>query len=306
MSQMRMRGAGGRFGRASSAARRAFACLVLTGLGTACFAAPNIPCGTYLLKGSVRDVRNRVISAETGLKVHIVNAKGDVLAEGSVSGASPEGNNFAVRVPVSTVASRRTAAVGDSVSCVFVQEDAASGGAVAVAEQPIRVAGANAVETRRFTLVDMVTLTKEGGGESVQIPKTYLESIQPILDGMNRGAYNAWGDYDEDGVSNYREYLAGTNPLDPTDSPKIRGFRVCADGVAEIKFESVGGHVYAFPATTSLTKPEWIAAKVRDQNGGAEQNSVVSEAAEDDSDETTVYVVPVQGDAARFFTLEAK
>ena len=278
--------------------------LLLLPLATA-EAAGNFPVGTYTVKGSVRDVANKVMDAESGVKVRAVNAQGTVLAEADVGKASASGTNFALMVPLSTKATDSTAAVGDELNVVFVNEKG-----VSVATQPIKARAANAVDALNFTYLDMTTVTSVDGAKSVQIPTEYLDGMQAYLDGLPAAEgggkkYDPWGDYDGDGFSNYNEYLAGTNPFDASDALRVKRFAPGGAG-HQITFEYVGGHLYGVAATPSLVKPSWATAKVKQTADGEEQNEILPPATNGEPGETTIYVVPTEGAKQGFFKLEAR
>lgn len=286
------------------ALRSSLLALLLLPLATA-EAAGNFPVGTYTVKGSLRDVANKVMDAETDVKVRAVNARGTVLAECAVSAPTAEGNNFALMVPLSTTATDSTAAVGDELNIVFVNEKG-----VSVAAQPIKARAANAVDGVSFTYLDMTTVTSKDGSKSVQIPTVYLDEMQAYLDGLPQEEgggkkYDPWGDYDGDGFSNYNEYLAGTSPFDASDVLRIRMFEPGADG-HRVTFEYVGGHLYGVAATPDLVKPTWAATKIKQAIDGQEQSAVLPSSVSDDIGETMIYVVPAQDEKSGFFKLEAR
>ena len=266
-------------------------------------AALNLPTGTYIVKGTVKDEVNQVVSVERGVKIRAVNARGTVLAESDVGALSASGANFALTVPLSTAATDATAAVGDELNAVFINEKG-----VSVATQPIRVRAANAIDDVNFSFLDMTTVTSEDGSKSVRIPTKYLDEIQAYLDIEYGGRkYDPWADYDGDGQSNYAEFLAETNPFDASDVLRIRKFESGAEG-HRITFEYVGRHLYGIAATPSLVSPRWSAAKVKSSRSGEEKTAVQPSAANGDIGETTVYVVPAEGgfEKSGFFRLEPK
>ena len=278
-------------------------CLMSTVLCLASFAAMNLPTGTYIVKGIVKDEVNRVVSVESGVKIRAVNAKGTVLAESDVGALSASGANFALTVPLTTTATDSTAAVGDELNTVFINEKG-----VSVATQPIKVRAANAIDDVNFAVLDMMTVTSADGSKSVQIPTVYLDEIQAYLDIEYGGKkYDPWGDYDGDGFSNYDEYLAETNPFDASDALRIRKFEPSADG-HRITFEYVGRHLYGIAATPTLVSPKWASAKVKASPSDEGQMAVQPSTANGDIGETTVYVVPAEGgfEKGGFFKMEPK
>ena len=66
------------------------------------------------------------------------------------------------------------------------------------------------------------------------------------------------GDADGDGVTNYAEYLAGTNPRDPGDFLRIVNFSPTPDGTsASLAWTSVPNRFYRLQDTTDLAGAAW-------------------------------------------------
>lgn len=70
---------------------------------------------------------------------------------------------------------------------------------------------------------------------------------------------NTEADPDSDGLSNFEEYLAGTNPLDANSLLNITGLKQSADGI-EVTWQSEAGKVYAVQMSLSLDGPFWPVA----------------------------------------------
>ena len=262
-------------------------------------AAPNAPLGTYIVSGAVKDGDNRALTADSGMIVRAVGASGKVVAETTVRTANATGRNFLLEVPVSARATDGAAVVGDELNLVFVKA-----GETLMAAEKVRVTGVAEANTSDYQFLPMTEFTKnDGSGETVRIPKEYIETVEFWLDGK---PYDPWGDEDGDGQSNYQEYLAETSPFDASDVLKVRKFEPGGAG-HRITFEYVGGHVYGVAATPSLVKPSWATAKVKQTAEDAAGDRVMppSDVA-NGVGETTIYVVPTEGAKQEFFKLEAR
>lgn len=273
---------------------------VLAAAGVA--AAANFPTGTHLVKGTLKDWQNKVLSASAEVTVQAVDTNGTVIASAKVADPNEDGYNFLLQIPLSSAATGSTAAVGDTLNCVLVRKSGLS-----LAVEPIVVGEANTVSTLRFALVDMKSYASEDGETTVNVPSEYVDGIAPWMEFNGIGGdYDPFADYDGDGASNYAEYLAGTNPFDASDKLAITGYDAARDDLHEIRFEYVGGHVYGVATTFSLVNPEWAAQPARKSESDAEHEQVMPSADEEDVGETAVYVVPAEGATSQFFRVEAK
>ena len=263
-------------------------------------AAANFPVGTHLVKGTLKDWQNKVLISSAAVTIQAVATNGTVIASTKVADPSADGFNFLLQIPLSTTATDSTAAVGDTLNCVLVQESGLS-----LAVNPLVVGEANAVSTVSLAFVN--TRNYEKGGTTATVPQEYIDAIAVWMDAYGIvGDYDPFADYDEDGASNYAEYLAGTNPFDDTDKLAITAYATPHNALHAISFEYVGGHLYGVATTLSLTNPEWATQPVRKSETDAEREQVMPSADEEDVGLATIYVVPAEGATSQFFRLEAK
>ena len=168
-------------------------------------AAANFPVGTHLVKGTLKDWQNKVLTSTDAVTVQAVATNGTVIASTKVANPTADGYNFLLQVPLSTVATDSTAAVGDTLNFVLVQESGLS-----LAASPITVGEADSVSSVVLALVDMRSYTKDG--TTVNIAGDYINVIGSWLEAYAEeygieGGYDPFADYDKDGASNYEEYL---------------------------------------------------------------------------------------------------
>ena len=263
-------------------------------------AAANFPVGTHLIKGTLTDWQNKVLTSSAAVTIQAVATNGTVIASTKVADPTADGYNFLLEIPLSSKATDFTAAVGDRLNCVLIQESGLS-----IAATPIPVGDANAVSNICFELVNTKSYTKDG--TTVNVPEEYIEAIAIWMEAYGReGDYDPFDDYDNDGKSNYAEYCAGTNPFDDTDKLAITAYAAPQSAPHAISFEYVGGHVYGVATTRTLTNPQWATQPVRKDETDVEHEQVMPSADEDDVGMATIYVVPAEGATSQFFKLEAK
>ena len=263
-------------------------------------AAVNFPVGTHLIKGTLKDWQNKVLTSSAAVTIQAVSTNGTVIASTKVADPSADGYNFLLQIPLSSKATESTAAVGDKLNCVLVQESGLS-----LAVEQLDVGDANTVSNVCLAFVNMKDYTKDG--TTVKVAQEYVDTIAVWMEVLGyEGDYDPFADYDNDGVSNYGEYCAGTNPFDASDKLAITAYTAPQSAPHAISFEYVGGHVYGVATTLSLTNPKWAAQPVKKSETDAEQAQVMPSADEEDVGMTTIYVVPAEGATSQFFKLDAK
>ena len=274
--------------------------LLLLSLAATNAAAVNFPVGTHLIKGTLKDWQNKVLTSSAAVTVQAVSTNGSVIASTKVADPTADGCNFLLQIPLSSKATESTAAVGDKLNCVLIQ-----GAGLSLAAEQLNVGDANTVSNVCLAFVNMKSYTKDG--ETVSVPMEYIDAIAPWMEAYEiEGDYDPFADYDHDGASNYAEYRAGTNPFDPTDKLAITSYAAPQNAPHALSFEYVGGHLYGVATTRSLTNPEWTTQPDKNSETDAEQAQVMPSADDEDVGMTTIYVVPAEGATSQFFKLEAK
>lgn len=265
-------------------------------------AAANFPVGTHLYKGTLKDWKNKLLSSSAAVTIQAVSTNGTIIASTKVADPTVDGSNFLLQVPLSSAATASTVAVGDTLNCVVVQESGLS-----LAANPLIVGEADTVSSLSLVFVNTKSFTQEVTGTTVEVPQEYVDTIAAWMEAYSiDGEYDPFDDYDSDGVTNYDEYRAGTNPFDATDKLAITAYSASNDALHAISFEYVGGHVYGVTTTPSLTNPQWATQLVKKTKAGAEHTQVVPSFNDDEVGVTTIYVVPAEGATSQFFKLEAK
>jgi len=266
-------------------------------------AAVNFLVGTHIVKGTLKDWRNKVLTSSAAVTVQAVSTNGSVIASTVVADPTDDGYNFLLEIPLSTKATDSTAAVGDELNCVLIQDSGLS-----LAVEPIVVGEADTVSSASLAFVHTQDYTSADDPDTtVHVPAEYIDTIAPWMEAYEiEGEYDPFADYDHDGASNYNEYRAGTNPFDSSDKLLITAYAASRNAPHAISFEYAGGHIYGVATTLSLTNPQWATQPVRNSETGAEHDQVMPSADEEDVGLATIYVVPAEGAASQFFRVETK
>lgn len=265
-------------------------------------AAPLMPFGTYLVKCAFKGDYNTVVrDLGTTATVKAQRSDGTVIAKSDIGGSDEEGYNFVLKIPVASASTEKACMVGETLDAVFEAE-----GETLEVPQALVVKSPTSVGVVTIYWNDVKEYINPSDGTVVEIPTDYIGEAQVYLEdeGM-AGEYDPWGDYDGDGASNYAEFLAGTNPFDATDYLRIRGF-AAKEGRFALKFEHVGGHVYAVSSSNALANPEWAKRRVRKTSQGDELDQLQVGGVDGDPGETEIYITPAAGATSEFFRLEAK
>lgn len=265
----------------------------------------NFPLGTYVYRGSVMNYRHEVYSSGNGLTVEAVATNGTVLASCRVTDPVSSGVNYVLEVPVSSQASAKSAAIGDELTCV-VRSD---GGQTSVSTKAMPpVAAANAITNMNLMGSSSTAFPYGPEGGSVLVSDDYLAGLAPWMQAYGKDAYDPAADWDGDGASNYSEYLAGTNPFDPSDRLRILDYKVPVNAPQLLTFEYAGGHLYAIDSSPSLTNKAWKATSFRtDPAAKSGQTTVWFGGSEDvDVGTATIYLAPAADSPSMFYTIRAE
>ena len=267
----------------------------------------NFPLGTYVYRGSVMNYKHEVCSSADRLTVQAVATNGTVLASCRVTDpVATSGVNFALEVPVATAASARSAAIGDELRCVVLSD--AGQTSVSTLAMP-KVVAANAITNLNVMSASSTAFSKEGeGGGTVLVSDDYISGLEPWMRRYGKSTYDPFEDWDGDGISNYNEYKAGTNPFDPSDCLRITAFTVGYAAPTLLSFEYAGGHLYTLDATPSLTNETWMAAAFRVESPEASQQKTLSVPGNEYEDVgvTTLYLSPAADSPSMFYTIRAE
>ena len=183
---------------------------VFAAMNVASFAmAANFPVGTHLVKGTLKDWRNKVLTSSAAVTIQAVNTNGSVIASTTVADPTADGYNFLLQIPLSTTATDSTAAVDDTLNCVLVQDSGLS-----LAVDPIPVGHADTVSTVSLAFVNMKSYTStddKGNETTVSVPAEYVDTIAPWMEAKElEGDYKV---YPGHGETTTLEYERNNNPF---------------------------------------------------------------------------------------------
>ena len=248
--------------------------------------------------GRIVDYTHAAYDGDASVEIRLKSADGTLLAKTTTATSGSTIYNYVLYVPVATEQASRYACVGDKVTFEFVDPKGdVYTGLVASADAVIGNPGA-------VKRLDVVLATDEDGDG---IADEYLEDVEYLMwKAGKEGPYDPKDDSDGDGVSNYNEYLAGTNPYDATDRFTIQQMAIESgkDGYVAIRIPVKEGRAYSILHASSLAGAVWEKALFTEDADAAPSKTFITTGATETGYRTIF--VKKSDDAQHFYKVQVE
>ena len=203
--------------------------------------------------GRIVDYAHIAYRDDLTVEIRVKAQDGTLLAKTTTRTLGQTAYNYAVWIPLASQLIAGHVQVGDTVVFEFVDpEGRVYSGLVPVADAKI----GNPGERSRVDVILASDANHDG------IADEYVETLEYMMWLKGIEKFEPGADYDQDGQSNYQEYVSGTNPFDGTDKFSVREMAIenGFDDYVAIKVLVNQGRDYTIETTAHLEPElvEWV------------------------------------------------
>lgn len=241
----------------------------------------------FLYTGRIRDFNGMGLDVSAGGKAVIRAYKeGVLLAVSPIVTSETSVNNYCLRIPMGTVAGKETAQVGDTLT-FEVDDGAFRYDLKEVKFEPVGNPG-------RVSGINFVAAEDAYANGVADEYEAAIEDLLPADHPFYGKPFDPKADYDGDGVSNFDEYLAGTDPLTGGDRlaivrlDPVKGI----DALLRADFVTAPGRVYALrgaETVDALSEAKGDEPFLREPKAETPQHTLYHETEE--STQRTIYLL---------------
>jgi len=195
----------------------------------------------FTFYGRIVNYAHIAYGKDTSVEVRLKDANGKLIAKTTTATGGETAYNYVLDVPLSSKTVAGHAHAGDTMTFEFVDPvGKIYYGLVASGDAVIGLSG----EKRNVDVILATDADGNGIADEYEQALVYMMAVKGIEE------YQPLADWDGDGMNNYQEYIAGTNPLDATDYLKITEMAAAAgyDDYLAITFLAAEGRTYMFDA----------------------------------------------------------
>ena len=208
----------------------------------------------YTIAGRVVNFDGIAFDADDQITLYVRNTAGAVLAKTSVfDPGSPTAWNYRIEVPMASSTADGYAVLGDALLLSVVDAKGT------VYEGFLQ--GDDAIARPGGTVHLQLMLAEDSNRNGIADLYEKSKEYDMFLAGIEDEAFDPAKDYDGDGIVNYQEYLAGTDPFDRKDYFRISGVTSLAattgskeipNDIIALTFEANAGRTYIVNEAAAL------------------------------------------------------
>lgn len=249
---------------------------------------PVIPLPPFTVYGEVGDWNGRPFGSNDVATV-VAKVGGVEMDRCSIIGGVYPSLNYRVKIPVATGPLTGYATIGDNID-LEVYHDGMLHSVITGSQSPVVGKPAGVIQ------YNMLIGTDADGDE---LPDEYEALFEGFWDSANGpfslSCISPGDDFDGDGVSNWKEFIAGTIPVYSDDYLKIEEFRWTGNGQFALSFVAASDRSYGLPATADLVHSNWV-----DSTFAASETELPNRTYHyaPSADYTTLYLLPSTNAAA--------
>ncbi len=278
--------------------------------GAAALAGPSVSLPPFTITGRIVNFDRQSVSevASGDAEIRAYKSDGTLVARSLIATETNFTENYRLVVPLASASNACAACVGEKLSFQVQQHD------VVYSAQDIFAVDASVTPGGVARMDVVAAADSDGDGVAdeyarlVEEQMEYYRLTEPDRYGSLPDAYDRNADWDGDGVSNFSEYVAGTNPFDEKDAFRVLSFRQAAGGKWELKFFAHSNRAYTVDRAKALADANspFERGPVSDGDASAAAQEVVHVPAAD-TGVKTVFVVPdAEGAPSQFFRVNVQ
>lgn len=277
---------------------------------SAALAEPSVSLPPFTITGRVVNYdRQSVSEVNAGnAEIRAYKSDGTLVARSRIATDKDFTENYRLVVPLASASNACAACVGEKLSFQVQQQN------VVYSAQDLFAVDASVAPGGVARMDVVAAADSDGDGVADEYVRLVEEQMafyrwsDPDRYGSLPADYDKDADYDGDGISNFNEYVAGTNPFDEKDAFRILSFRPADGGKWELTFFAHRDRAYTVDRSKALAdaKRPFARGPVSDGDASAEEKGVVHVPAAD-AGVRTVFVLPDEaGASSQFFKVNVQ
>lgn len=286
------------------------ACFALCGISA--IAAPSVSLPPFTITGRIVNANRQSVSEVNSgnAEIRAYKSDGTLIARSPIVTEKDFTENYRLVVPLASGSSPAAASVGEKLSFQVQQQN------LTYSVQDIFTLDSSVIPGGVAVMNVVAASDTDHDGVADEYERLMNEQIafykwyDPDRYGGLSDTYDKNADYDGDGISNFKDYVAGTNPFDERDAFKVLSFRKSdtVKGHWELTFFANRDRAYTMEQTRTLGSAERPFARGGFAEGAAtsDERSVLHIPAAE-TGVRIIFVLPDEaGAASQFFRLKVQ